>query len=101
MYVIIWEYRVTPEHLAKFEEIYASNGAWAQLFKKAPGYLGTELLHDPNDADRYLTIDRWESSQDYELFLLQWKAEYAILDAQCAWLTEQETLLGTLESLTL
>jgi heme-degrading monooxygenase HmoA len=100
MYVIIWEYRVKPEHVATFEEIYAANGAWAQLFKKATGYSGTELLHDPNDAQRYVTIDRWKSSEDYETFLLQWTAEYMALDNQCDGLTEQETLLGKWESLT-
>jgi heme-degrading monooxygenase HmoA len=68
MYVIIWEYRVRSEGVAKFEEIYAANGTWAQLFEKSSGFLSTELLHDPNDAHRYLTIDRWKSSQDYETF---------------------------------
>jgi heme-degrading monooxygenase HmoA len=101
MYLIIWEYRVKPEQVAKFEEIYAANGAWAQLFKEATGYLGTELLHDPNDANRYITIDRWKSSQDYETFLLQWKAEYESLDAQCEGLTEHETSLGRWESVIL
>jgi heme-degrading monooxygenase HmoA len=94
MYVIIWEYRVKPEGVAKFEEIYAANGTWAQLFEKSEGFLSTELLHDPNDAQRYLTIDRWESLQDYETFLLQWKADYAALDTQCEELTEHETLLS-------
>jgi heme-degrading monooxygenase HmoA len=101
MYVIIWEYLVRSEHAAEFEVVYAVNGAWAQLFKKEPGYLGTELLHDPNDAHRYLTIDRWESLQAYETFLLQWKAEYAALDAQCEGLMEHEALVGKWEPLIL
>jgi len=65
MYVILWEYQVKPDYRAAFEEIYAANGAWAQLFEKETGYLGTELLHDPNNAHRYITIDRWDSSQAY------------------------------------
>jgi heme-degrading monooxygenase HmoA len=100
MYVIIWEYMIKPEHAAAFEEIYAANGTWAQLFKKHAGYLSSELLHDPNDFHRYITIDRWRSSQDYQTFLLQWKAEYTALEAQCDGLTEQETLLGKWESVT-
>jgi heme-degrading monooxygenase HmoA len=100
MYVIIWEYLARPEHTAEFEVVYVANGAWAQLFQKGPGYLGTELLHDPNDSHRYLTIDRWESLQDYEAFLLHWQAEYAALDERCAELMEQESLLGKWESIT-
>lgn len=100
MYVIIWEYRVKPEHRAAFEEIYAADGAWAQLFNKETGYLGTELLRDPHDSCRYITIDRWKLSQDYETFLLHWEAEYTALDADCAGLTEQETLLSKWEPLT-
>lgn len=100
MYIIIWEYRVKPERVAEFEEVYAANGAWAQLFKKEAGYLATELLNDPNEAYRYITIDRWKSSQDYEAFLLQWEAEYAALDTQCEHLTEQESLLGKWEPVT-
>lgn len=101
MYIIIWEYRVKPEHVAEFEETYVANGAWTRLFQKAAGYLGTELLHDPNSAARYITIDHWKSAQDYERFLLQWQAEYSALDAQCEKLTRQEMLLGEWESVTL
>jgi heme-degrading monooxygenase HmoA len=94
MYVIIWEYRVKAEQLAAFEKIYASEGAWADLFRKEEGYLGTELLRDSTTPHRYITIDRWTSSAAYESFRSQWKSEYARLDAQCEGLTEQETLLG-------
>lgn len=98
MYVIVWEYRVKAEQRVAFEEIYASNGAWAELFRKEEGYLGTELLRDSNQPQRYITIDRWTSSEDYESFRSKWKCEYARLDAQCEGLTEQETLLGKWES---
>ena len=99
MYVIIWAYQVKAEQLVAFEQIYASNGAWAELFRKEEGYLGTELLRDSNRPQRYITIDRWLSSEDYESFRLQRKSEYARLDAQCEGLTEQETLLGRWESI--
>ena len=99
MVIIIWEYQVKAERTAEFENIYSINGAWTELFRKAMGYRGTELLRDPNHSQRYITIDRWASSQDYESFLLQWKTEYAMLDMQCAGLTEKESLLGKWESL--
>jgi heme-degrading monooxygenase HmoA len=98
MYIIIWEYHVKADGVAEFESTYSTNGAWMNLFQKSPGFLKTELLRDETQAHRYLTIDRWASSQDYKLFLLQWKTEYAALDAQCEGLTEQEVLLGKWES---
>lgn len=97
-YVAIWEYRVKAEHVAEFEQIYSANGAWAKLFRKADGYHGTELLRDPNDPRRYITIDRWDSSKHYDSFLSRWKTEYAALDAQCEGLTETESLVGKWES---
>jgi heme-degrading monooxygenase HmoA len=98
MYIIVWKYRVNAEHSVEFEKIYGVNGAWADLFNKQNGYLGTELLRDPQDHEQYLTIDRWASSGDYESFLSQWKEEYKTLDKQCEGITEQETLLGKWET---
>ena len=94
MYVIIWEYQVKLEKQAKFEKIYAANGAWTELFKKGTGYLGTELLRHTNQPLRFLTIDRWTSKEDYEAFRSRWEKEYKVLDAQCESLTESESTLG-------
>ena len=82
------------EQLAEFEKIYGEDGAWVELFQKQNGYIGTELLHDPQNRDRYITIDRWSSSTDYEVFLSQSKKDYEELDAQYEGLTEQEILFG-------
>jgi len=94
MYIIIWEYRVKVESIVEFEQIYQPGGKWTELFKKGNGYLGTELLRDSDDGQRYVTIDRWVSFEDYELFLSQWKKEYEVLDLQGEGLTEREALLG-------
>lgn len=98
MYIIIWEYQVRAEHVSEFEEIYSTYGAWTKLFQQSPGFLKTELLRDVNKPHRYMTIDRWNSRQDHEEFLEQWKIEYATLDEQCEGLTEKESLLGKWES---
>jgi len=98
MYIIIWEYEVKPASLAEFENIYAPDGAWAKLFKKQAGYIGTELLRDENQPQRYLTIDQWATQEDYEAFRTKWKKEYEALDAQCEGLTERESLLGNWET---
>jgi heme-degrading monooxygenase HmoA len=99
VHVIIWEYRVKTEHLTVFEDMYSAGGLWAELFGKANGYSGTELLRDPGDPRRYITIDRWVSWQDHESFLLHWKTEYAALDARCEQLTEKESLFGEWDSI--
>jgi heme-degrading monooxygenase HmoA len=97
LHIIFWEYHVKPEKLSEFESIYSLNGAWAELFKRSSGYLGTELLRDETNPQRYLTIDRWVSKEDYEAFLSQHEKEYKMLDAQCEGLTENESLLGRWE----
>ena len=98
MVVIIWEYRVKPERVPEFEAIYGEHGVWAELFQKGGSYLGTELLRSPNDPHHYMTIDRWRSDADYELFLSTWKKEYRNLDTQSEDLTAQEISLGKWET---
>jgi heme-degrading monooxygenase HmoA len=94
MYIVIWEYHVQPEKQTEFEKMYSSTSAWAELFQKSAGYLGTELSLDETNPRRYLTIDRWESPEEYETFQTRWKIEYSALDAQCAGLTESESCIG-------
>ena len=98
MHVIIWKYQVKVDCTAEFEQIYYSKGAWAELFRKGAGYINTELLRDEANPERFITIDRWDSAEDYETFRAQFKKEYETLDAQCDGLTEHETLLGEWES---
>lgn len=95
MYLILWEYHIKAEKLSDFEETYSPAGAWAELFQKGAGYLGTELLHDETNPCRYLTIDRWESKTAYETFLSTQEQTYREMDAKCERLTERESLLGT------
>jgi|SRR5215216_1711805 len=99
MYLIIWEYQVKPDRVTEFEEAYAARGAWARFFQRDSGYLGTELLCDLSDSQRYITIDRWASSKEYESFLAQRETEYAALDTQFDRLTEKEFLSGKWESI--
>ena len=99
MYTIVWAYRVPPDREAEFERLYSSNGAWAELFKKSKGYLGTKLIRSDILFENYATIDTWETKDDYEAFLTQWKDEYEKLDEQCQELTESENYLGAFEKI--
>lgn len=94
MFIIIWQYQIKEGNKKEFEAIYSENGVWAKLFKKAKGYVGTELLQDETNRQVYLTIDRWESKEEFETFQSQWQTEYKLLDAQCEGFTEKEFLLG-------
>lgn len=96
-YCYIWEYQVVPEQRAAFLAAYGSEGDWVQLFRRANGYLGTLLVRDLTDPDRYITLDRWASRQAHELFLEDHHAAYVALDARCARLTSAETLVGHFE----
>ena len=91
--VILWEFRVRPGSESAFEAAYGPEGDWAMLFRRAPGYLGTELLRAP-EAGRYVTIDRWVSSAAFDEFRDAHRPEYEDLDRRCADMTIEETPLG-------
>jgi hypothetical protein len=52
------------------------------------------LLRDVKFPHRYLTIDDWESQEDYETFLYRYREEYEALDLRSEGLTVHESLLG-------
>lgn len=94
-YISIWEYTVRPEDTAAFIAAYGPAGAWAQLFRKAPGYRGTELYRDRSVPGRFVTVDFWLSPAAYEAFRQAFAAEYQALDAACEAVTSEERPLGT------
>jgi heme-degrading monooxygenase HmoA len=98
MYVYLWEFRVRKESLSEFEDVYGPEGAWVMLFRRAEGYLGSELLRDSRDEARYVTIDRWTSREALESFYARFGAEYEALDRRCEVFTWAETKIGEFES---
>ncbi|MEI9903535.1 MAG: antibiotic biosynthesis monooxygenase family protein [Asticcacaulis sp.] len=97
-YVLIWQFRVAPEHRADFERIYAPDGDWAALFARSDGFLGTELLKDTEQPGRYVTLDRWASAGAFAAFKRLHAEAYATLDVACEGLTESETRVGAFGS---
>jgi len=97
MIVIVWEFRVRPGREAEFERAYGPEGDWARLFRRSPGYRGTELLRDPHDPERYLTLDRWADAAAFETFQAEHRADYLALDEACEPLCGEERLLGRSE----
>ena len=93
-YVIVWEFRVRQERAAEFVQKYGPEGAWARFFRGSAGYHRTELLKDVADTDRYLTLDFWQTEEEFEHFRGENRAEYERLDGEFEGLTETETRLG-------
>jgi heme-degrading monooxygenase HmoA len=81
-----------------FEQAYGPNGEWAEFFKGARGYIGTELLHDVEQPRRYLVVDRWESSETYNDFLETNREEYMRRSDEMAFHYVQELRFGTFGS---
>jgi heme-degrading monooxygenase HmoA len=76
MYVVLWRFRSLVGRESEFEQAYGPSGQWTQLFRRADGYLGTELLRRSDDPREYLAIDRWASRVAYEAFRARWSSEY-------------------------
>jgi heme-degrading monooxygenase HmoA len=94
MFVVVWQFEIAEDKIAGFESAYAPGGTWAQLFRRSPSYLGTELLRDAYAPGRYLTIDRWAGEEDFRAFRKDHDLEYETLDRACDPLTTSETRVG-------
>jgi len=94
MFAAVFEYRVDPARTDAFEATYGPGGEWAALFRRAEGYLGTELWHDDDTPGRYLLLDRWKSAHAYAEFRRAWATEYAALSATCTELYQAEAAVG-------
>jgi heme-degrading monooxygenase HmoA len=97
VHTILWEFLVPPDRRVEFEAAYGPDGRWAELFGKAEGFVGVELLRCTEQEGRYVTVDRWRSRADYLAFQHDAAAEYATLDRQLDGIAETETRLGAFD----
>ncbi|MEJ2204176.1 MAG: GNAT family N-acetyltransferase [Gemmatimonadota bacterium] len=93
-YALIWTYEIRTALTGRFQKHYGPTGSWAQLFQRAPGFLGTQLLQDESQENRYVTIDRWTSKAAYDSFRDRFNQAYEALDERCTSLTLQESFNG-------
>lgn len=98
-FLILWSFSPQPGLEREFEAAYGPKGAWADLFRQSPDFLGTELLRDPKAPERYLTLDRWASREAFETFYAGHGRDYEVLDKACELLTLREERLGAFETL--
>jgi heme-degrading monooxygenase HmoA len=94
VFAAVFEYLVEPSTVRAFEAAYARDGAWSELFGRAPGYLGTELLSDRSRPGRYLVVDRWESPGDHRAFHRAWGAEFRALSEAHVRFYRREVTIG-------
>jgi heme-degrading monooxygenase HmoA len=93
MFVVLWEFDVKSECIDRFTTAYAANGDWARLFAEDAKFCETRLLQNISEPLRFVTMDIWESRDDYERFLSEKAAAYGDLDAECAdWTTSERHL---------
>lgn len=93
-FIAIWEFHVRTDKRRAFERAYSPNGDWAQLFRRAEGYVRTELFRDPDKPGRYVTLDFWASRLAFQKFKHQYTVAYKALDKKCESLTARERRIG-------
>lgn len=97
-FTALWEFGVTPERQADFERHYGPDGSWVRLFRRAPGYLGSELLHQGAKPLHYVTVDRWASVEAWRAFRSRFADEYERLDREFEALTTHEAPLAVVRT---
>lgn len=98
-YFVVWKFTVSAARVPEFVRAYGPDGDWAELFRRAEGYLATVLVRDRNDDSVFVTIDSWVSQQAYAAFHTDFAREYANLDRRCERLTEGEAFVAHGDSL--
>jgi quinol monooxygenase YgiN len=98
LFIRIWQFRVASDKADEFREAYGPEGAWAALFRRETGFLGTELLQSATHPNVFLTIDSWDSPEAWAAFLRTWGDDYLALDRRCENLAVTESEIGTFQS---
>lgn len=93
-FIYIWEFVAAPGKAVEFMDIYGTEGAWVKLFRRAPGYLRSELIQDSTDPQRFVTADHWESEEAWRAFREKFRHEYEDLDVLCEQVTVKEREIG-------
>jgi heme-degrading monooxygenase HmoA len=85
-----WKFVVRPDRVAEFERHYDANGTWVALFRRARGFVRTELYRGTSRTNEFVTIDVWESEEAYHAFRATYAREYEALDREMEGLTVSE-----------
>lgn len=82
-----------PGKEVEFESIYGPDGEWAQLFRRSPNDVRTDLLREL-PSGRYVTLDLWTSQAAHVQFKLEPAADYREIDDKLLRTENQESTTG-------
>ena len=94
MYNILWEFFVKPGSEAEFEKHYEGDGTWAQFFRRGKGYVTSHLFRDVSNPLHFITLDQWNSQEQFQNFQNENGEEYYSIDKLCESLTIREVRLS-------
>lgn len=95
MIEIIWDFLIKDESKGRFELAFGPGGAWDNLLGGCPGFRGITLLRGTENPRQYLMIELWDSEVHREQMLVDYRTEYANLDADISRWIESKTDMGT------
>ncbi|MFQ5648196.1 MAG: antibiotic biosynthesis monooxygenase family protein [Candidatus Aenigmatarchaeota archaeon] len=78
----VWKFYVKEGHEDEFVRMNTPGGDWAELFKRSPDYLGTQVGREIDDRRVYLVLDKWATKAAFDDFIEEHAADYAALDAR-------------------
>ena len=94
MKVRVWRYLVAADARPEFEQEYGPEGSWARLFATSPGFLDTSLYAEVARPGIYVTIDRFRTGADWEVFRDEQDLAYTATSDRLSHLTvEQDELV--------
>ena len=93
-YLYAWEFLAAPGKAAEFKRVYGPEGDWVQLFRRAAGYIRSELYQDAANPQRFVTVDYWESEAACQEFRRRYAHEFEDLDVRCEEFTVKEREIG-------
>jgi heme-degrading monooxygenase HmoA len=96
-HIRIWRFRPPQGRETEFAHAYSDTGEWAGLFRNAPGFQGTSLLSPAETGGWWMTIDRWDSSANFEAFTEVFGDQYRALDAALEGVAGEEEFVGAFE----
>ncbi|KAB2889312.1 MAG: hypothetical protein F9K32_13230 [Desulfobulbaceae bacterium] len=98
-FVAIWKFTVAAGRVPDFVRAYGPEGVWVELFRRAEGYLSTELVQSRDHNNVFVTIDSWTSQAAWNAFREDFAGEYAAIDRLCEALTVDEVCVVQGETL--
>jgi hypothetical protein len=93
-FAYVWQYVIKPARRDEFFAAYAPDGTWVKLFARDSNYLGTVLLCDADNDNRFVTIDYWSSRDARNTFRTVHAVAFSSLDRKCSAYTITEEFLG-------